>query len=136
MARPLVFFYGTLWTGECTRRARAVMADGLEPVGPASLRGRLYDLGAYPGLLRSPRAADRVRGYLYRLLDTGRSLRWLDWYEDYLRGAPARSVFLRRRAVARRQVDGRTVPCWVYFYNRPVLAAWRIIDGDYSRLPQ
>ncbi|MGA7802549.1 MAG: gamma-glutamylcyclotransferase family protein, partial [Gammaproteobacteria bacterium] len=125
MASDLIFFYGSLLVGPAdTAVQRALTA--CEPMGPAWIQGRLYDLGTYPGAVPSVERADRIRGVLYRLHDMGRSLRRLDRFEDYHRGHPAPSLYLRRRATAWRQADGHALICWVYFYNRAVQSHRRI----------
>src|SRR6185436_15278063 len=45
-----LFVYGTLLPGHAPAAMRDVVAS-LRPVGPATVRGRLYHLGAYPGLV-------------------------------------------------------------------------------------
>jgi len=132
MASALMFFYGSLLMGPADTGVKQALA-ACRHVGGAWIQGRLYDLGPYPGAVASPRHSDRVRGELYQLRDTGRSLRLLDRFEDYHRGQPATSLYLRRRTTAWLDGEGRALPCWTYFYNRPVGTRRRIPDGDYRR---
>ena len=49
----LLFIYGTLHPDR-TPREIATAARRLIPVGPATIRGRLYNLGEYPGVILNP----------------------------------------------------------------------------------
>jgi gamma-glutamylcyclotransferase (GGCT)/AIG2-like uncharacterized protein YtfP len=121
----LFFVYGLLMTGypgfsklELSTRSRVV--------GPARVRGRLYDLGDYPGLLTSDDGV--VLGELISVLDP-RLIDELDTYEMYDPGNAAESEYLRRPVLA---LD-RSVEAWTYVYNRPVTGFPIIESGDWRR---
>lgn len=128
--RTHLFVYGTLMNG---MEAEALLADkGARPIGRGKIRGKLVDLGEYPGAIRSAEPGDVVFGELYELAPD--SLRQLDSYEEYDPDDPARSLFVRDKV----QVDlvdqpGRRVEAWTYFYNekRGKVAGRRIKSGDY-----
>lgn len=120
-----VFVYGTLHgaTGH-------PMADLLQParlVGAGSVAGRLYDLGAYPGMVNARTAKDRVRGQVYRLLKPNLTLVRLDVYE----GCGGVAGEYRRKRVRVRLDSGRKLTAWAYFFNGAVAARVRIPSGDY-----
>jgi gamma-glutamylcyclotransferase (GGCT)/AIG2-like uncharacterized protein YtfP len=114
----LLFIYGTLHP----RRAPwaiAPVARRLRPIGLATVRGRLVDLGEYPGLLLGDAAgaeACEVAGEIFEVPDAS-SLGELDAYEDFRPGNPNASLFLRMVATATLR-DGSAQTCWVYAYNR------------------
>jgi gamma-glutamylcyclotransferase (GGCT)/AIG2-like uncharacterized protein YtfP len=56
-------------------------------VGTGSFQGKLYDIGRYPGVVRSGRNTDRVMGEIYRLSEPRRALEILDEYEGTDSGA-------------------------------------------------
>jgi gamma-glutamylcyclotransferase (GGCT)/AIG2-like uncharacterized protein YtfP len=75
-----LFVYGTL---------RSEMRDPLHHllekqaflVGAGAFQGKLYDLGRYPGAVRSRGKNDRVFGEIYRLSEPQRAFKILDAYE-------------------------------------------------------
>ncbi|HVF67495.1 MAG TPA: gamma-glutamylcyclotransferase family protein [Pyrinomonadaceae bacterium] len=98
--KHLVFVYGTLRRGGV--RAMPVLFPGSEFVGRASVRGRLYDFGDYPGLLLDG-AGTPVAGEVYEVGEE--VLKELDDIE-----APA--YYSRREAEV--SLGGGGVTCWVY----------------------
>ena len=75
----LLFVYGTLRRGG--ERYSLLERLGAAYVGKGSVAGELYDLGAYPGALKSRSKSARVVGEVYHLPDTTQALRSLDEYE-------------------------------------------------------
>jgi gamma-glutamylcyclotransferase (GGCT)/AIG2-like uncharacterized protein YtfP len=96
-----------------------VLARGATFIGPAHARGRLVDLGRYPGLLDG---RGRVHGELYRL-DDAELLPTLDREEGY--------NFERCQAVVT-CADGRRARAWLYRYRGPGRGV-PIPDGDFRR---
>ena len=97
-----------------------LLASASTLLGEGTIRGRLLDLGRYPGLIES---AGRVRGEVYRL-DDPEVLPVLDREEGY--------NFERRRAIVT-LANGRRARAWVYRYRGPQNRAVPIPDGDYRR---
>jgi gamma-glutamylcyclotransferase (GGCT)/AIG2-like uncharacterized protein YtfP len=90
-------------------------------LGAGSVRGRLLDLGRYPGLIDG---AGRACGELYRL-DDAALLEVLDREElEY--------NFDRRRTVVA-LASGRRERAWIYRYRGPRRRAAVIPDGDFRR---
>jgi gamma-glutamylcyclotransferase (GGCT)/AIG2-like uncharacterized protein YtfP len=124
-----LFLYGTLLPSLARPPAAALVAR-LRPLGPATVPGRLYDLGPYPALVLDPPAASRVCGELFALPDDPAVLARLDEYEDAVASDPAGGLY-RRVETEATLADGRALACWVYVYNRDVGAAVPIPHGDY-----
>jgi len=121
-----LFVYGTLRAFVDIPMARWLRRKA-RFVGPATTRGRLYDLGPYPGMRPARRRGETVVGDLYRVANP-RVLRVLDRYEA---GATMRDArFVRTRCFAR-LTGGRARAAWVYCYRRRVASAARIRSGDY-----
>jgi gamma-glutamylcyclotransferase (GGCT)/AIG2-like uncharacterized protein YtfP len=114
-----LFVYGTLRSGFSNPHARRLHA-GSTLVGRARVRGRLYDLGRYPGLRLSVDGDDWVTGELYKISDES-LVRELDEYE----GAEYRRVL-----AAARLDDGREMQTWVYEHAAPLSEARRIASGE------
>jgi gamma-glutamylcyclotransferase (GGCT)/AIG2-like uncharacterized protein YtfP len=99
----LLFVYGTLRPFVDVEMARWLQGAA-RYLGPATARGRLYDLGAYPGLRAARGRGERVAGDVYRVTNP-RVFRVLDRYE-----APG---FARERLVV--ELDrGRRRTAWAY----------------------
>jgi len=119
-----VFFYGTLMRPFATQ-ARLGVEGWLQFVAPAQVRGALYDLGRYPGLVAGQRL---VRGQLFRILD-GRALAVLDRFEAYDPDDPAGSEYLRVLAA----LADRPQTAWVYRFNRGVAGLPLIQCDDWAQ---
>jgi gamma-glutamylcyclotransferase (GGCT)/AIG2-like uncharacterized protein YtfP len=110
----LLFIYGTLHPD----RAPAEIASAVRRLVPharGTIRARLYNLGAYPGVILDATAAP-IPGEVF-LVPEAATLARLDAYEDYRPADPANSLFLREKTVVTFD-DGTTQVCWVYTYNR------------------
>ena len=116
-SNPLLFAYGTLMRGY---PLHGVLAGGATLVTTGHVRGRLLDLGGYPGLVTG---AGRVSGEVYRL-DDPQLLPVLDRKEGY--------NFVRCRGIVT-LAGGRRARAWVYRYRGPRERALEIPDGDYRR---
>ncbi len=119
-----LFVYGTLLPG-LAPPAVAATAARLRPLGPATVPGRLYDLGPYPALVPDPAGESRVHGELLALPAVAADLlAALDRYEGGQ---------YRRVATTAVRADGGEVACWVYEYAGDVTGAVLIGHGDYRR---
>lgn len=132
-ASPTLFFaYGTLRRD--SRRLPRELLGGAVRVGVATYRGRLYELGWYPGAVPSSDPHDRVRGDVYRLPDEEAPgiLGALDRYEACAPGDSAPHEFRRVRAVVDIAGQGPRA-CWIYLYAGPLVGLRRIASGDFLR---
>ena len=104
---------------------------GADFAGPGTIRGRLYDLGDYPGArVQGAESGQRVSGELYRLHDPERALRNLDQYEGFFPLEPNKSLFVRELLSVTLD-DGRKKRGWAYLYNRGIAEAKLIPTGCY-----
>jgi predicted GNAT family N-acyltransferase/gamma-glutamylcyclotransferase (GGCT)/AIG2-like uncharacterized protein YtfP len=116
-----LFVYGTL-----RRKAEHPVRQGLleewRLLGTGTFRGRLYDLGRFPGAIPSNEISHRVFGEIYRIAEDRKTFQLLDEYEG--------SHFRR----ARRPVvmdNGKRISAWIYLYVGPMHSAKLIRNGDY-----
>lgn len=124
-----LFVYGTLRPG-VGHAMNTVLERYGEPVGRGKIAGFLYDVGRYPGAVKTAGARAFVRGDVYRLRDADRALKALDRYEGWDQKKPRSGEFRRSRTVVALS-GGKTVRAWIYLYNRPTSGLPRIRSGDY-----
>ena len=104
----------------------------LRIVGPGSVRGRLFDLHAYPGCVLDEDCDSSVHGQLLEIPPPVEPiLSKLDWYEGHVANDPAGSLFVRTTCTVT-LADGRQTDAWVYVYNRDVSRARLIEPGRYD----
>jgi gamma-glutamylcyclotransferase (GGCT)/AIG2-like uncharacterized protein YtfP len=112
----VLFTYGTLMRGF---RLHRLLAGRSELLGRGQVRGRLVDLGSYPGAV--PDAAGVVHGEVYRVVEPAL---WatLD---------SAEGPQYHRREVTVRSEDGRELAASMYWYVGPLDRGVPIPGGDY-----
>ena len=97
-------------------------------VGAATIEGRLYSLGRYPGLVESPEGHYAVYGEVYDLDTPASSLKWLDDYEGIVPGQPDKSPY--ERVVRTVSLGaGATLDAWVYLYRKSVTGRPEVRGG-------
>lgn len=93
--------------------------------GNGTVRGRLYDLGAYPGLKEGSLC---VRGECYSVAED--TLQLIDRLEGFRPDDPEGSLFERRRVAV--ELDaGVVTDVWCYFYMGTTEEEHLIREGDY-----
>jgi gamma-glutamylcyclotransferase (GGCT)/AIG2-like uncharacterized protein YtfP len=126
----LVFVYGTLRKGERMSLDRE-FGDVAGFVGNDVINGRMYSLGAYPGVKDVPNEFDHdlpcVYGEVYRIRDTS-IIAILDAYEGYCEDSPTTGLYNRK---VTETLKGRKV--WVYIFNGKLLPVQLIDSGDWKK---
>ena len=125
-----LFLYGTLLTGASDEVANIVRQ--FRRVGEAYVRGKLYDLGEYPGAVADPSSNTSIRGELVELPPDQELLEELDRYEEFYPSSPEASLFVRKRTRVK-TADGRDHEAWIYIYNKDPGDAPIVRGGDYSK---
>jgi gamma-glutamylcyclotransferase (GGCT)/AIG2-like uncharacterized protein YtfP len=125
----LLFVYGTLREFFAIPMARRLRREA-QSLGVARVAGRLYDLGAYPGMTPPHGPDEWVIGELYRLKTPSRTLRALDRYECGPVASLARARFVRERVRALRAAGGAH-SAWTYRFRGRARTQNRITSGDY-----
>lgn len=106
-----LFVYGTLRKGYDLKLKNKVSED-LQYVGQGKIGATMFDIGRYPGAVRSS-SGDEVVGDVFLIRDPDRVLRILDKYEGVRETA---GEFVRKRTRVRLR-SGRQVTAWIYWYN-------------------
>jgi gamma-glutamylcyclotransferase (GGCT)/AIG2-like uncharacterized protein YtfP len=131
LATHHLFVYGTLSPRHAPPEIAATVRR-LRPVGQASVRGRLYDLGEYPGAILSKTSRSVIRGEVFELPGDSQTLSSLDNYEGFEPRKPSSSLFVRRMWPVLMD-DGTRLRCWVYVYNGDTRQAQPVRSGRYAR---
>jgi gamma-glutamylcyclotransferase (GGCT)/AIG2-like uncharacterized protein YtfP len=125
----LLFVYGTLRKGF---RAHSIMqrlhARFLET---GHVRGRLYDLGEYPGAVPSVCDAERVQGEIYLLPNATQAFRVIDRFEGFDPANSPSNLFERKQATVVLATGGRT-QAWIYWLGRARPFGRRVTSGNYA----
>ena len=124
-----LFVYGTL-RRDSRHSMFHLLARHAEFEGRARIRGRLYDLGEYPGVLITTDRSRWVHGDVYTLKNADEALARLDEYEGCGPGDPKPHEFepVMDDAVLE---DGRIKRVWVYVYRGALDGKQEIPSGDY-----
>ncbi len=126
-----LFVYGTL-RKDGNKSMFHLLAKHSRFLGYARVRGRLYDLGDYPGLVLSDE--DRwVRGEAYQIDDNPDVLLTLDRHEGCCPEDPGPYEFERVTQAAVLE-DGTTRQVWVYVYRLSIDEKPAIGSGDYASM--
>lgn len=121
-----LFVYGTLMSHTRTEKALRLGREA-DLVGPATIRGLLYRISWYPGLVEGD---GRVHGEVHRLKDPAASLVWLDAYESIVPGRADNEYERVERIIDLDQ--GGSLTTWVYFYRADISAANPVADGRWT----
>ena len=92
-------------------------------------KGRLYDIGEYPGAINHPEGGNYVYGKIYRVTDTKKVFKQLDYYEGFGPDEAQPNLFLRE--LISTEAADETIECWAYLYNFPVDGLRLIESGVY-----
>jgi len=125
-----IFVYGTL-RRDPAHEMFHLLAKSARFVGDATVPGRLFDLGDYPGMVSSD-DGNRVIGEVYEFdpAEWPHGIRQLDEYEGCSPGDPEPHEYCREVVNARLE-NGETVSAWAYVLNRLPVGSREIQSGDY-----
>lgn len=128
-----LFVYGTLMTAAHVplgRSLRTRLQREAESLGAATMPGRLYDLGRYPGMVVPGLAGELVHGEVLRLSEPARALPWLDAYEG-VRPDDTASEY-ERRVLPAILTSGEEIAAWAYLYRGDLTRARHLPDGRWQ----
>lgn len=123
-----LFAYGSLRAALVPPEVNGLVRH-CRPVGQARVRGRLYDLIDFPGLILDP-TAEEVVGEVYELPDDETVLAGIDAYEEYSPENPAAGLFVRVQHSVLLS-DGKQLTCWIYVLKQDPGAVPLVVGGDY-----
>jgi gamma-glutamylcyclotransferase (GGCT)/AIG2-like uncharacterized protein YtfP len=109
-----LFVYGTLRKNYDLKLKDRVRHQ-LQYVGQAKVGAVLYDLGRYPGAIKS-NGGQEVIGDVFLLTDPDKVLRILDKYEGIPEGGGKDTEFVRKKGRVQLR-SGQPLNAWIYWYN-------------------
>ncbi|MEN0054737.1 MAG: gamma-glutamylcyclotransferase family protein [Mucilaginibacter sp.] len=124
---PYLFVYGTLLSSQ--NQYGAYLQQHCTFLQTGKFRGRLYDMGEYPGAVFSDEGDQYVHGSIYQMDDTENILSFIDDYEGF--GANQEQPNLFIRILKGIETPTETITCWVYIYNLSVEHLPHIKSGRY-----
>ena len=128
-ANHYLFVYGSLRSG-FNHPAYAYISSHFTLTGSAKVKGKLYDLGAYPAALPTEEEYF-ISGELYRLKED-REFSWaiaqVDDYEG-VNPEPGETAMYKRE-ITTVYINGKTTSAWIYWYNNDVTGKPQIASGD------
>ena len=122
-----LFVYGSLMGDIDTSIARLLKNNSVF-LGLAQVKGTLYDLGSYPGLIVDPKAPYQIQGHLFRMHRPNYLLPFLDEYEGTANPNVPNEY---RRELIQLDFESKRQSCWVYSYNLSVDGLPIIESGNY-----
>ena len=122
-----LFVYGTL-RKQYQLDLLNKIAENIQFFDHGFIRGCLYDLGDYPGAVKSEMASV-IKGDVL-LVKNEKTLAVLDDYEGYYPDEEHASLFIRAPEKVELN-NGTCIGAWVYWYNKSINNKTRIPEGDY-----
>jgi len=94
-----------------------------------TIKGKLYDIGEYPGAIIDTDEQYEITGAIYKLHHPQKALKILDDYEGYGDDQDQPNLFVRELLPVK-TANGE-LNCWIYLYNLPVNGLQQITSGNY-----
>ncbi len=123
-----LFVYGTLMRASRSPYARLLEARA-SFVGEAWARGRLYNLGRFPGAAFDAACPGKIHGEVF-LVRNAALLAALDAYEG-CGGVGSKPDLFYRDVVEAKLLRGPALACWAYPYAGPVAGRPLIVSGRF-----
>jgi gamma-glutamylcyclotransferase (GGCT)/AIG2-like uncharacterized protein YtfP len=125
----LLFIYGTLLFS--TNEYGLYLKKNSKLLGIGAFRGRLYDIGEYPGAVYDPSSTDLVYGTIVELENAAENFKVIDKYEGFGKDQAQPNEFVRTQISIELDLKGLT--CWTYLYNLPITSEEKIESGNYIK---
>ena len=125
-----LFVYGSLRSG-FKHPAYEYISRYFTLVGPAKVKGKLYDLGSYPAAIPTTEDGFFIVGELYQLKNE-KEFDWafeqLDDYEGVHPENNEKSLYTRQKETV--FIGGENAVAWMYWYNASIDDQPLIASGD------
>jgi len=125
-----LFVYGTLRKGYDSP-VKDQVAACLKWIGQAKVKAVLYDMGTFPGAIKSS-GMNEVLGDVYQVNDPKNIFKLLDRYEGCVEGDPEKSDYIRVKTNVQMN-NGKKLSVWIYWCNLDLEGKPVIKNKDYLR---
>jgi gamma-glutamylcyclotransferase (GGCT)/AIG2-like uncharacterized protein YtfP len=125
----LLFVYGTLLDED--NEYAIYLKSNSRYYSLGKLKGKLYNLGEYPGAILHDESGGYIQGSVLQIDDPVKILPVIDYYEGFGEKESQPNEFIRVSAEV--ETDIGPVICWVYLYNLPVTGLALIENGRYIK---
>ncbi|MCR9287363.1 MAG: gamma-glutamylcyclotransferase [Bacteroidetes bacterium] len=126
--KEYLFVYGTLMANIKTGIANK-LHEHSRFLGDGWIKGKLYDLGHYPGLIPDLNSESTVFGHVFELFHPLKTIKILDEYENVGQRFGIENEYRRERINI--TLENRIVECWAYIYNLSPNNLPVITSGNY-----
>lgn len=127
MINDLLFVYGTLLVED--NKFGTYLRNNANFYNTGTIKGKLYDVGTYPGLIISNDQDYPIKGTIYQLNNAEEILKYLDPYEGFGDDQEQPNLFIRELLPI--ETSDGAINCWVYLYNLAIDGLHLITPGDY-----
>jgi gamma-glutamylcyclotransferase (GGCT)/AIG2-like uncharacterized protein YtfP len=124
----LLFVYGTLL--QPGNEFADYVNQQCTYITSGKIRGILYDIGEYPGLIIPCDAQHHIYGSIFKLHHLEENLKMIDDYEGF--GPKQEQPNLFVRVIKPIETTDDIIEAWVYLYNLSVANLPQIPSGNYS----
>jgi gamma-glutamylcyclotransferase (GGCT)/AIG2-like uncharacterized protein YtfP len=123
----LLFVYGTLLSDD--NEDAIYLKNNSTNYSKGKLKGRLYNIGEYPGAILSNEQNNYIYGTILKINNPEKVFPVIDHYEGFGDDQPQPDEFIR--VLTEIETEGEPVNCWIYLYNLPVTGLNQIKSGRY-----
>ena len=124
-----LFVYGTLLDED--NKYGVYLRDNSKFYSQGTVKGKLYNIGEYPGAVLLPNNEDAIYGIILKMDDPETALELIDIYEGFGEGHQQPNEFIRILTDA--DTENGPVTCWIYVYNLPTQGLILIESGRYIK---
>lgn len=125
----LLFIYGTLLDED--NEYAVYLKKNSKPYLYGKVKGKLFDLGEYPGAILSDEGNQYIYGNILKINDPEKVFPLIDNYEGFGQHQPQPNEFIRITTLI--ETETGLADCWIYLYNLSVEGLTRIEDGWYIK---
>jgi gamma-glutamylcyclotransferase (GGCT)/AIG2-like uncharacterized protein YtfP len=129
MKNAFLFVYGTLLDDD--NQYAVYLKNNSSFYADGRIRGELYDLGSYPGVVLCQAGDSFVYGSVLKIDRPQTVFAFIDRYEGYGAGQPVPNEFVRKLVDV--DTDAGIVGCWIYLYNLSTDGSSLIRSGRYTK---